>query len=216
MPDVTSQGVLAAIARKNASAADSPDFTEDFEGTGTPTSWSTTIAGSGTVDYDFSTLPGTGSKSLEVITSGGDSYSEVDLGSVYGKFKLVFQEKIASGGSNRQWISGTVDSTSGTTFRIGFVSGWNYGWNHNYSSLVRSTTGVSLSDWHWVKLEVDKANTTVTLTISASSDFSSPDVATSATQSFNASFTGCRYLRFGGINRDMSVWVDEFSAYNLP
>ena len=194
-----------------------PDFEEDFEGTGTPTSWSKTIVGSGTVDYDDTTDPGTGSKSLEVITSGGDSYAEVDLGSVYANFKLIFQNKIASGGSNRKWIVGSASAAfaSNEKFVLGFVSGWDYGWQHNSANLLRTTTGVSLGSWHWVKLEVDYANTTVTLTISASSDFSSPDVASSASASFNAGFSGLRYLRFGGMSRDMSVWVDEFSAYNL-
>ena len=205
------------IGDQNEPAADPPDFTEDFEGTGTPTSWSTTIVGSGTVDYDHTTSPGTGSESLEVITSGGDSYSEVDLGSVYGKFELIFQNKIASGSSNRWWIAGSELSSfsSNETFNVGFVDGWNYGWLHNANKLTRSTTGVSLGSWHWVKLYVDYANTTVTLTVSASSDFSSPDVASSTSIGFNAAFSGVRYLRFGGISRDMSVWVDEFSAYDL-
>jgi hypothetical protein len=194
-----------------------PDFDENFEGTGTPTSWSTTIVGSGTVDYDYTTDPGTGSKSLEVITSGGDSYSEVDLGSVYGKFELIFQNKVFSGASNRNWISGSKLSSYSTneSFSVGFVDGWNYGLLHGANKLTRSTTAVAIGDWHWVKLFVDYANTAVTLTISASSDFSSPDVASSTSFSFNAAFSGVRYLKFGGRNRSMSVWVDEFSAYNL-
>jgi hypothetical protein len=216
-PSPSTSASMIAVALKKPAVVLTPDFDENFEGTGTPTSWSTTIVGSGTVDYDYTTDPGTGSKSLEVITSGGDSYSEVDLGSVYGKFELIFQNKVFSGASNRNWISGSKLSSYSTneSFSVGFVDGWNYGLLHGANKLTRSTTAVAIGDWHWVKLFVDYANTAVTLTISASSDFSSPDVASSTSFSFNAAFSGVRYLKFGGNNRAMSVWVDEFSAYDL-
>mgnify|MGYP003642532354 CR=1 FL=1 len=212
-------GLFGVIARKNAGGGGgTPTYgVEGFEGTGEPASWSNTIVASGTVDYDDTVDPGTGTKSLEVITSGGDSYAALDLGSVYTKFKLIYQEKITGGGSSRQWVKGSDDAGfwHGETFSLGYVSGWSYGWSQNSAALLPTTTGVNLGLWHWVKLEVDVPNTTVTLTLSASSDFSSPDTVTTTSASFHASFSGMRYLQFGGKNRDMTVWVDEVSAYDL-
>ena len=218
MGDVITRGFKSVIARKNAGGGGgTPTYgVEGFEGTGEPASWSNTIVASGTVDYDDTVDPGTGTKSLEVITSGGDSYAELDLGSVYTKFKLIYQEKITGGGSNRQWVAGSDSGFhSSNTFTLGHVSGWSYGWSQNSATLLRTTTGVTLGSWHWVKLEVDVPNTTVTLTVSASSDFSSPDTVTATSASFNASFSGMRYLRLGGRNRSMTVWADEVSAYDL-
>ena len=212
-------GLFGVIARKNgAGGGGTPTYgVEGFEGTGEPASWSNTIVASGTVDYDDTVDPGTGTKSLEVITSGGDSYAELDLGSLYTKFKLIFQCKIASGGSNRQWIKMCpVDSfyTNGTG-QIGFVNGWDWGFTNNGQDLLPTTSAVSVGAWHWIKFEVDISTSEATIMKSASSDFSSPDTVTDASFSFHAGFTGIRYLRFGAISRSMSVWIDEVSAYDL-
>ena len=192
-------------------------YEEDFEGSGTPSGFTNTIVGSGTIDYDYTTDPGSGSESLEVVTSGGDSFAEVDFGAIYDNFELIFQNKVASGTSNRTWIALSDDSnySSPEHIVIGFVSGWNYGFNHNFNPVTRSTTGVGLGSWHWAKLNVDIPNTTITLTISASSDFSSADVATTTSQTFGSSFGGVRYARFGGRNRDMTVLVDSITLEDL-
>ena len=192
-------------------------FDESFEGTGTPTGFTNTIVGSGTIDYDYTTDPGSGSESLEVVTSGGDSFAEVDFGAIYDNFELIFQNKVASGTSNRTWIALSDDSnySSPEHIVIGFVSGWDYGFNHNFNPVTRSTTGVGLGSWHWAKLNVDIPNNTITLTISASSDFSSADVATTTSQTFGSSFGGVRYARFGGRNRDMTVLVDSITLEDL-
>ena len=192
-------------------------YEEDFEGSGTPSGFTNTIVGSGTIDYDYTTSPGSGSESLEVVTSGGDSFAEVDFGAIYDNFELIFQNKVASGSSNRKWIALSDDSNYANDDQIiiGFVSGWNYGFNHNFNAVTRSTTGVSLGDWHWVKLNVDIPNNTITLTISASSDFSSADVATTTSQTFGSGFAGVRYARFGGINQNMTVLVDSITLEDL-
>ncbi|MEL0119442.1 MAG: hypothetical protein VXB01_10935 [Opitutae bacterium] len=192
-------------------------YEEDFEGSGTPSGFTNTIVGSGTIDYDYTTDPGSGSESLEVVTSGGDSFAELDFGAIYDNFELIFQNKIASGGSNRTWIVLSDDSnyTSPDHIVIGNVSGWDYGFNHNFNAVTRSTTGVGLGSWHWAKLNVDIPNNTITLTISASSDFSSADVATTTSQTFGSSFGGVRYARFGGRNRDMTVLVDSITLEDL-
>ena len=192
-------------------------YEEDFEAAGTPSGFTNTIVGSGTIDYDYTTDPGSGLESLEVVTSGGDSFAELDLGAIYDNFELIFQNKRIGGGSNRTWIVLSDDSnyTSPDHIVIGNVSGWDYGFNHNFNPVTRTSTGVSTTAWHWAKLFVDIPNTTITLTISASSDFSSADVATTTSQTFGSSFGGVRYARFGGRNRDMTVLVDSITFEDL-
>lgn len=207
---------MIAVALKPA-AATSYAYEEDFEGTGTPTEFTNTIVGSGTIDYDYTTDPGSGSKSLEVVTSGGDSYAELDLGAIYDNFELIFQNKRTGGSSNRKWIRMSDDTNyaNNDSITIGHVSGWGYGFNHNFNAIVRSTTGVSTTAWHWVKLRVDIPNTTITLTISASSDFSSPDVASDTSQTFGSNFGGVRYIQFGGVNVAMTTFVDSITLEDL-
>jgi hypothetical protein len=215
-PSTSVNNTMIAVALKPP-ATTSYVYEEDFEGSGTPSGFTNTIVGSGTIDYDYTTDPGSGSESLEVVTSGGDSFAEVDFGAIYDNFELIFQNKVASGASNRKWIALSDDSNYANDDQIiiGFVSGWNYGFNHNFNAVTRSTTGVSLGDWHWVKLNVDIPNNTITLTISASSDFSSADVATTTSQTFGSSFGGVRYARFGGRNKDMTVLVDSITLEDL-
>jgi|14BtaG_2_1085337.scaffolds.fasta_scaffold12843_2 hypothetical protein len=185
---------------------------EGFEGTGAPTGFTSTIVGSGTVDYDDTSDPGTGLQSLEVVTSGGDSYAELDLGAEYSNFTLIWQEKRIGGGSNRSWMKMSPDSGFATnaSATIG-NSSWNWRFSQNSSNLIPTTNNVSTTAWHYAKLEIDIASTSVTLTKSTSSDFSSPDTNTSSSFSFHSNFTGIRYLRFGGINKSHTILIDELS-----
>jgi len=207
-------GTITAVALKPASGGSTYAYgPEGFEGTGAPTGFTTTIVGAGTVDYNDTSDPGTGLQSLEVVTSGGDSYAELDLGAEYSNFTLIWQEKQSGGGSNRVWIG--MSSSSGfstnASAAIGNVDGWNWGFTQRGVDLTPTTTNVATGAWHYVKLEIDIASTSVTVSKSTSSDFSSPDTNTSSSFSFHSSFTGIRYLRFGGINRSHTILIDELS-----
>ena len=185
---------------------------EGFEGTGAPTGFTSTIVGSGTVDYNDTSDPGTGLQSLEVVTSGGDSYAELDLGAEYSNFTLIWQEKRIGGGSNRSWMKMSPSSgfANNATATIG-NSSWEWRFSQNSVNLIPTTDNVPATDWHYAKLEIDIASTSVTVTKSTSSDFSSPDTNTSSSFNFHSDFTGVRYLRFGGINKDHTILIDELS-----
>jgi hypothetical protein len=84
VPDVTSQGVLAAVARKNAGGGQVFLINEDAEGTGTPSGWTDSGAN---VDWDYSTSALSGSESLRITTSENTYY---DLGSGYSELWSYF------------------------------------------------------------------------------------------------------------------------------
>jgi len=71
MADVTSQGVLSAVARKSV-AGGSLLIDEDCEGTGTPSGWTDT----GSVDWDEAVTVLAGSKSLKIPNSASAIYTE--------------------------------------------------------------------------------------------------------------------------------------------
>jgi hypothetical protein len=121
---------------------------EGFEGTGAPTGFTSTIVGSGTVDYDDTSDPGTGLQSLKVVTSGGDSYAELDLGAEYSNFTLIWQEKIIGSGQNRSWIKMSPSSafTTNSTATIG-NSSWQWCFIQNFTTFIPTTNNVSIGAW---------------------------------------------------------------------
>jgi hypothetical protein len=208
-------------AKGNRGGADAaPDYAEGFEGVGEPAGWSNTIVSAGTVDYDYTTEAMEGSKALEIVTSGGDTYAEVDLGVEYADCVFTFAFKVVGSGSNRSYAAflDATHSNNNQTDSLGFgnVSSWSRGVDHNTNNIQLLFSG-TVNAFHYMRVEV--RTTTNVIKIARSNDENFPTSGTNYAEDlaagFNAAFTGVRYLRFGGESDAATVLIDDVKVWAL-
>lgn len=187
---------------------------EGFEGTGTPTGWINNVGSGGSISYDDTSDPGTGSKSLKVLGNNG-TYATLDLGSVYSNCSIILQEKhtVSSSIYPHQMVFFATDTNNAVYLRKGASGGSFQVVTLGGATLTPTSDNVSVTDWHYIKVDINVSSTTLTLTKSTSSNFTSPDTGTSSSFSYQTGFTGVRYILVGNfLNLGTEILFDELSV----
>ena len=200
--------------------AAAPLLSENFEGTGTPTDWTTSISGSGTVNFDATTYTLEGSKSLSVYSHSG-TYAYVDLGAEYDHIVATFgyrNSPYPNSLSNRQDVHFMDNSLSrGATgsLQLGGVSGNTFGIAHSYGSIKITLSG-SINTFHYVRVEINRSGGILKIARSNDKTFptSGTNYAEDLTASFNGGFTATRYISFGGSNSSVTRYYDDLEVTN--
>lgn len=187
-------------------------FDESFEGTGTPTGFTNSISGSGTIDYDHTTNVLEGSKSLHIY-SDSDTYAYLDLGSEYDHIVAVFgyYNTSASNRTDVSFCNSALTRNATNSLKFGSVSAYTKGVAHSYGSISLTFTG-SINTFHYVRVELDVSGGVVKIARSndkTSFPTSGTNYAEDLTASFNSSYSGTQYIVFGFQSKVLNSYYDD-------
>lgn len=121
---------------------------ENFEGTGTPSGWTT--GGTGTIDFDYATSPLEGSQSLQLVNaSGADLRAVKTFTSSSGTIWMYWIMRNAPNNRNLVYLRDATDST--TLARVG-SSGLAWQLTHGSVTDVAEGTFATASTYHcWLE-----------------------------------------------------------------
>lgn len=195
---------------KPASAVSNILIDEKFEGSGTPSGWSTYIGSGGTIDFQNTTYVLEGSQNLRV-TSNNYTNTSYNLGQEYGHVVLTLARR-ATSLSNRKDVflynSASNRGSNINSMQYGAVSSSTNGIQHD--SIKTTLTG-SINTNHYIRIEIDVSNDIVK--IARSNDGTSfPTSGTNYNERsnfINAAFGGVQYIALGASNKNATQYYDD-------